>query len=313
MNFNNQQMYQGQGQAQGGAFYAPNAMGGYQYAPLPQAKMTQGLSIEEIKELRRKGTGFSLDIPAIEFTRAKCTHKENGSFSLIDNHDGTHTCSICGENIKLADYDVETAKQVTQNFLDLFQSTKLYYLNIPESYIDNITQMIPVLKQMPELYRIALADFQRYENGNANGLTNRGGMFGANLLNTIVNPMSGAYGQPMGNQPMYGGQPQYTAPQGQYYPQPQNGMYNSGDPNYGVQYNQVPGQYPNTGVQYPQGNVASNGFGYYGGDQGQSNPVVNTGNQYQANQSVAGGAGASFTKENAQKQGDVNTTKIYNA
>lgn len=310
--YNQQPVYQQQGQFQGAGMYGPGVIPGNQYQPIPQAKMTQVLSQEEIKELRRKGSGFSLDIPAIEFTRSKCTHKEGSSFATIPNPDGTHTCTICGATFTLADYDVETARQITEQFLSLFESTKLYYLNAPETYIENITQMIPVIRQIPELYRIALADFQKYENGG-NGLQNRGGMFGANLLNSIVSP---SYGTPMGggyyqqmNQPQYQQYPQQPG----YYQQAPQGNYGQpvGDPAY---YQQVPGQYPQQGYQAPM----SNGFGYtqpQGGQpiQGQQQPVVNQGTNAQSNQTVSGGQGQAFTKDNAQKNSDPSVTKVYNA
>ena len=313
-NYQSQGNYQGQQQGYGyggmqynGGVYAPGAIGGQQYSPLPQAKMTQGLTVEDIKELRRKGGGFSLDIPPIEFKRARCTHKENGAFSLVNNNDGTHTCTICGKTLALEAFEFEVAKGITDNFLNLFELTKLYYLNMPESYIENITQMIPVIQQMPELYRIALADFQKYENAG-NGLSQRGGMYGANLLNAIVSPgFAGGYQQPI-NQPNYGQpQMQYGQPQQQYYPQQQGGYpvqgqvpYSNGDPAlaYQQQYAQ-PGQYPAQGT--------SNGFGYQGSQQA---PIVNQGQQ-QPNQGVQGGNGSSFSKENVTK-GDPTSTKIYN-
>lgn len=292
------QMYY-QNQFQPGV-YAPQQMGGNVYQPIPQAKMTQVLTEEEIKELRRNGSGFSLNIPAVEFTRAKCTHKDHGQFALVDNGDGTQTCTICGERFQVAEYGPEDAQQVVQQVLDLFQSTKLFYLNMPESYIENITQIIPILKQLPELYKIAINDFNKYEMGGT-GIAQRGGMYGANLLNAIVQP--GMYQQPMyPQQPMMYPQQPAQYPQQPMYPQP---MYDPAQMMYPQQQNQYAS---------PQG-VVSNGFGY-GAPQGQPQqpqsvqPVAQP--QQQA-QTVQGGQGVSFTKENAAKTTDVNTTKIYNS
>ena len=288
--------FQNQQQVQPGV-YQPYGMGGAAYAPIQQAKMTQVLTDEEIKELRRTGSGFTLNIPGVEFTRAKCTHKDHGQFATVDNGDGTHTCTICGERFRIVEYGPEEAQEVVDRFLDLFQSTKLFYVNMPESYIENITQMIPIIKQVPELYRIAYNDFNKYENGGT-GLTQRGGMYGANLLNAVIQPNM-VYPQ---QQMMYPQQPQYYPQQQMQYAQPQQGYY---DPQQ-MMYPQQAGQYPT-----PQG--VSNGFGYAAPQQVQPQQVQQQQPQQQQAQTVQGGQGVSFTKENAAKTTDVNTTKIYNS
>ena len=187
---------------------------GYGRQQMPQAKMTQPLTAEQIQTLRKKTGGFTLDIPEIEFIRAKCTHKENGAFTLLDNRDGTVTCTICQETFRLADFTPEEAIEITTNFIDLFQSTKTYFLDIPDVYISAIADILPIVKQLPELYKLAQSNFSRNENG-FNNFSNRGNMNGFNLLNNLLSP--GGYGPQGGYQ-----QPQYNyAPQQNYY-QPQN-------------------------------------------------------------------------------------------
>ena len=190
---------------------------GYGRQQMPQAKMTQPLTVEQIQDLRKKTGGFTLDIPEIEFVRAKCTHKENGGFTLVDNRDGTVTCTICQETFNLLDVTPEQAMEITANFVDLFQSIKTYFLDIPDVYISAIADVLPIVKQMPELYKLAQNNFSRNENG-FNNLSNRGNMNGFNLLNNLLSP--GGYAPQGGYQ-----QPQYNggyAPQGGYQQQPQS-------------------------------------------------------------------------------------------
>ena len=189
---------------------------------MPQAKMTQPLTKEEMQELRKKSSGFSLAIPEIEFVRAKCTHKENGGFTLVDNNDGTVTCTICQETFRLVDYSVEDAVEVTQAFIDLFQSTKTYFLNAPDAYITGIADILPIVKQLPEVYKLAQTNFNRSENG-FNNFSNRGNMNGFNLLNNLLSPSNYAPQQQMYNQPVYGQQQMYGDP---YQQQPINQQSN---------------------------------------------------------------------------------------
>ena len=271
---------------------------GVTYQQMPQAKMTQPLSKEDINELRRKSSGFTLQIPEIEFKRAQCTHKENGQIVLMDNNDGTVTCSICQETFRVVDYSPEEAELVVQNFADLFQTIKTYYVNIPEVYITAIADILPIVKQMDELYKIALADFKRHEGGMAN-LGQRGQMGGFNLLNGILSPYQ-QQGQPM--QPGYG-QPVYQQPM-------QQPMQGYGQPVY---------QQPvyNQPVYQPQGQPISNGLGYNApvGSFPQANnvqqPIVEQ--QQNNNQTVSGGTGTPYTKENSVPVKPVTTEKVFNA
>ena len=255
---------------------------GYGRQQMPQAKMTQPLTAEQIQDLRKKTGGFTLDIPEMEFVRAKCTHKENGGFTLVDNRDGTVTCTICQETFRLLDVTPEEAMEITANFVDLFQSIKTYFLDIPDVYISAIADVLPIVKQMPELYKLAQNNFSRNENG-FNNLSNRGNMNGFNLLNNLLSP--GGYA-PQGG---YQQQPQYNggyAPQGGYgYQQPQ---YNGGyAPQGGYQ-------------QQPQ----SNGFGYNA-----QSTVIGNGDNHTT---VAGGNGQTYTKGNSVPVKQPTTEKVFN-
>ena len=261
---------------------------GYGRQQMPQAKMTQPLTPEQIQELRKKTGGFTLDIPELEFVRAKCTHKENGGITLIDNKDGTVTCTICQETFRLLDVTPEQAVEITANFVDLFQSTKTYFLDIPDVYISAIADILPIVKQLPELYKLAQNNFSRNENG-FNRFNNRGNMNSFNLLNNILSP--GGYApQPQGGYGYGGG---YGAPQ-----QPQGGYGYGGG--YGAP------QQPQGGYGYgaPQ---QTNGFGY-NSQAGQQTVLGNA----DSHTTVAGGAGQPYTKENSVPVKQPTTEKVFN-
>lgn len=240
-------------------------MGGVQYNQ-QQAKMTQPLTKEEMAKLKNTGNA-KLVVDELDLIRAKCTHKNNGQLALMQNNDGSHTCSICGATFNLVDTDPAEVALLTQRFIDVMQSIKTYYLDMPVNYATEFFVMIPLLANTPELYRVALTQFSKYESGSMVNQNNS--MYGFNLFNTITSqgmpmygqqPMMGQmpgmmpqqpmYGQPaMQQQPMYGQQPMmgYDA-----YGNPVQGMQVQGNPFTGQMPQQVQMQQPqqqNNGAQ----------------------------------------------------------------
>lgn len=284
---------QPQGQmGMGMGMYVPNGMN-TMYGNIPTSKMTQPLSQEQIKTLRRTGNGFSLQIDEIEFVRAQCTHKEGGKIVLLENPDGTSTCTICGATFRLIDTTRDEVQGIIQAAIDVLQSIKTYYLDIPESYVANVMQIIPLLEKVPGLYEVALHNFAKYDNGAT--LNQNNGMYGFGLMSAITNPGMGMMGmqQPMmGN--MMGGvqQPMYNMNMQQ--PMMGNMMGGVQQP----MMNNMMG-----GMQQPMmaGNgMPSNGFGYGGAAPEQQ-------------QTVQGGQGMPYTKENATAKDDGNvSTKVFN-
>jgi uncharacterized protein YbaR (Trm112 family) len=50
----------------------------------------------DIKKLKNEQPVFGKKLTKDEYIRAVCVHKDkDGNFTLVDNHDGTVTCSIC--------------------------------------------------------------------------------------------------------------------------------------------------------------------------------------------------------------------------
>lgn len=173
----------------------PGMMGGPQYVQ-QQAKMTQPLTKEEIAKLKNNGNA-KLVIDEIDLLKAKCTHKQNGQLTLQQNANGTHTCTLCGETFNLVDVDPADVENITARMIDVLQSIKTFYLDMPVNYASEFFVMIPLLKNTPMLYKIALNQFSKYESGSVVNQANP--MYGFGLLNTITSPM--------GMQPGFGMQP----------------------------------------------------------------------------------------------------------
>jgi len=181
----------------------PYMMGGPQYAPQPQARMTQPLTVEQIKLLRNQTPAFTLDVSEEDMLRSRCTHKTlDGKFATVLNNDaeGTVTCSICGAKFSLMEVAKESAEEAVRIIVDLLQSIKTYYVDMPDSVAIQFFQMIPFIEKIPKLYEIALNNFNKYDGA---GMGNQSpNMYGFNMLGAITSPM--AY-QGFGSQPMMGG------------------------------------------------------------------------------------------------------------
>lgn len=261
--FNNNNPY-------GGAFQP-----GMQYNQMPHAKMTQVLTPEQIKSLKATGSQFNLHVEPIEFTRALCTHKENGKIALIENNDGSVTCSVCGSTFNLVDYTPEQVIEATTMFTNILQTIKTYYLDIPESYVNEYFRMVPLLEKVPKFYDTALQNFKKYE---ANTQLQQGNnMYGFNMLNALTSPMYNQMGgqpqgyynpsQQQGFNPQFNGQPQFNQ-QGFGQPQQFNGQQGG---NNGFGYNQNPCM-----NQDPNQNQANMNQPFLNPNTNQAPPATNT-------------------------------------
>lgn len=95
-----------------------------------------------------------------------CTHKDpdNGNeFSLVENADGTHTCSICEETFNISSYKQDTLIKMASDMIDIIQNIKLMYIDIPEDILREYSILIPLLKNIPQLYRQANSNFEIYD------------------------------------------------------------------------------------------------------------------------------------------------------
>jgi hypothetical protein len=234
---------------------------GYNYGAVQPPKRSNVLSAEQIAGLRQKAGGFTLALTKDEVERGQCTHiDENGQPSYITNPDGTTTCTICGHTWRSVDVTKEEVEKAVQVILDILQTIKIMYVNMPEQAGREFFQIIPMLWKVPQLYQVAADNFRSYEGnlaGYMNGTANPFALFGSVVGNqgyanmwqyNQTQPQNMVYGQQYqqvaGANPFdanaypgqYAAQPNpYVAPQqpytpGAYAPQVQGFTYNPGQP-----------------------------------------------------------------------------------
>ena len=209
-------------------YQQPQVPNGFNYAtPRPMAKNTQPLTQDEIDRLRRKTDELSLVIPEEDLMKCACTHKEkNGANTLIENADGTFTCTICKETFKPFDGDLEGVKKAVELLISMLQTTKMIYLDASDEMVRQYFQIIPLLQKFPRLWEVAVNNFSKYDGYDANPVNNYGG-FGSGFVamnQLLTNPYAGFMMQQPNpyyqQQMMYQPQPM-QAPQGQYVAGPQ--------------------------------------------------------------------------------------------
>lgn len=233
--------------------------GGYSYNQnVNPPKPKQTLTKEQIEMLRKNTDTFSLGLTQEELLRGICLHRDvNGMETLKPNADGTVTCTICGKTFDpVQDMNEEDARATTQDFIDIIQTIKLLYLDMPVEVAEEFFQIIPLAEKVPKLYKLAADNFAKHENYN--NWRYSGSPNTVNLYNMLMGGGNvGMYGQqqmyPQG-QPMYGQTTLPTAPYGTY-----------------------PNQMPMTGQALMPG---SNGMGYMGAPIGYQPQT--TGFQYNA-------------------------------
>lgn len=162
--YQNPQQYQNGFQtASYGAFGNP----GYNYNyNQPVQKLTNTLSPEEVASLRDKGEPFSLKLTPEEKLRAVCNHinPETGMSALLDNPDGSVTCTICHHKFSTEDVSVSEVQESTDMILNFLQTSKLLYLDMPAATAREYYQIIPLIEKLPKLFKIASDNFRRHEN-----------------------------------------------------------------------------------------------------------------------------------------------------
>lgn len=189
-------------------------------APRPQARNTQPLTPEQIAKLRQDGKAFDMKVDVEDLWKAACTHKEkNGNSTLIQNPDGSYTCTICHETFNMCDCTKEEIEEAVKKLCDMLQTSKTVYLDAPDELILQYYQMLPLLKKFPDLWERAINNFSMYEgtlNGTVTQMTPGYSGFAA-MQTLLTNPYAGfggmapqagypAYQQPMAQQaPAYNG------------------------------------------------------------------------------------------------------------
>ena len=207
---NNQLGFQPQPQQQAGYFYQPQ--------PVKAAMMKNPLTPEEVAELQKnRATGFTMTVNQLDFTAAACTHKtKDHGMQTIDNPDGTVTCKICGATFRPVELSTAQVAEATQNLLDILQSIKYFYVDIPDSVAKEFFQIIPLLEKTPQLYDIAVNNFNSYIGGSNGVQYSNGQQGGFAMLNALgTGAMYQGYGAMQGYAPQGYVPPQYQQPYAQ--------------------------------------------------------------------------------------------------
>lgn len=129
--------------------------------PRQKPKFTQGLSEKEIAEAQNKHTEFTLKPSKRDIFQGKCTHRRNGRTTLVPLSNGMMKCTICGAEFKPIKTP-EQAKAICENMEYLMQSVKMYFLDIPQDFLEKLLPMSTLINKVPALFGLALRDTNKY-------------------------------------------------------------------------------------------------------------------------------------------------------
>lgn len=186
------------------------AMPMYAQQPTKQPEYTNPLGAEKIKELMEKGNGGpKIALTEEDYYEAVCTHRHNGHLELVETADGKMRCKICGaEFIPTDNANLDDVKAATENLLNILHTAKVAWLDVPDKTAKEFFQAIAVIKKTPELFKIAMANFQQY-NGYSIQNTNTP-VNGFGVINQIfggtpypAQPYQQPYQQPVYQQAQY--------------------------------------------------------------------------------------------------------------
>ena len=183
---------------------------------------------ELVNELRQKVGGLNLMPTKEEYYQAMCTHRDvnTGNNVLVASEDGTElNCPICSAAFHSLSMNESEVSEATETIVDVLQNIKMMYLDIPTEVCREYMKIIPMIEKIPQLYKIAAANYRQYEN--AVTTVNNGPSSLISQYNYVTGPTA-MYGvpQPQMQMPMMGQQYPYPTPnQGQeVYMQPQQPM-----------------------------------------------------------------------------------------
>jgi len=199
-------------------FYYGN---GFTSAQPQKVVMNQMLSKEEIAKLKSKNKSWSLQLTEDEVLTEMCSHKDpdTGDISIVDNHDGTVTCAICGETFSLVnDLSDEEVQNICDDFNDVWQTSKTNYGSMPIQAGRAFYKMGALAKKVPQFYKLGQESRKQW-NHSTMVEANRGANAFAQL-SMLLNPMmAGGYGGYPGMAPAAPGMAPGAAPMG-YGPAP---------------------------------------------------------------------------------------------
>ncbi len=195
--------------------YGGPMMGGFQYQGQQQApKINNVLSDEEIKSLQAATSQFSLGLTQREMLQAACNHRKadgSGNSLVYDSETGIARCTICGYEFRPIESDAnyDTIKDAADRIIDILQTIKIMYVDLPAQSAREYFQIIPLIAKVPQLFEFAAKNLNKYEfnawsynNHNMGGVAmfqNISNMFGAGMQpQPQYNPYAAAPQQPVG-------------------------------------------------------------------------------------------------------------------
>ena len=188
-------------------------VGGYYYGGIPaqQAqKFNNVLTAEEIQSLQQKDAQFSLGLTQEEILRGVCNHRNkegDGDALVYDPVTGEARCTICGYTFRPVEQGItpEEIKNDVANVIDLLQTIKLMYVDLPAQAAKEYFPIIPLLEKIPMLFDYAAKNMTKHDAYNWQySNRNMGTMAMFNNLNNVLGGIGGYQYQ----QPQYMGQPQ---------------------------------------------------------------------------------------------------------
>lgn len=254
-----------------GFYYNPQ--NGTQYA----SKQSSSLSAEEYNRLVKQENPFSLALTETEMLRGICNHRtlDGTKDTLFQDTDGTVRCEVCGYRFNPVDPNLskEDVQDAVNLITDILQTIKLLFIDMPLPAQREFFQIIPLLDKVPQLFELAVKNFNKHENYNLWGYRgqNMGTLNLFNMLSGVLNgtaPMGGMMGQGM---PMGNGQQMPLGGMGAPMPNPAYGAFETpmmGAPN--MQEMPMGAVSPMQGMQMGQG--MHNGYQYGAIQQGQQMP-----------------------------------------
>lgn len=218
--------------------------------PQQMPKRNNVLTDEEIKKIQANRTQFTLTITEDEHLRAACNHRTadgmNDALEADPNDPNAVVCKVCGQKFTpiMTDSPAEYVESITNEFINLLQTIKIMFVDLPTDAARQFFDIIPLAKKTPELFSIAAKNLAKYENYGVYGYQGQS-QSAMGLLNNFMNMMGSGNGfgfqqaQPIyQQQPMMGANPAYNAfgyPGASQFQQPMMGGYQPGTQ--GFQYN----------------------------------------------------------------------------
>lgn len=184
--------------------------GGYQFNGMQggqMPKINNVLTADEIKELQQQRSQFSLGLTKKESLQAACNHRTPDGMQdtlVFDNVTGMATCTICGYQFRPieAEATYETIKDASDRLIDILQTIKIMYTDLPADAAREYFQIIPLIGKVPQLFEFAAKNFAKHEyNGWSYNNHNMGGIAMLQNLSTMFGG---------GMQPQFQQQPQFN-------------------------------------------------------------------------------------------------------